>query len=333
MTRTNFKKVLLLDTAVGTSNMGDEIINLSIKKNWSELFHNNYLINLPTHTLQYSLFQKMIYKQKMELYKNADYKFLCGTNALYVNMLRPMPNWNITPLNCQLVQGTICLGVGIGTNGTKANYYTRKLYDKVLNHDYIHSVRDEKAKIFLEDLGFQALNTGCPTLWGLNEEHCKNIRTGKAGRVVFTLTNYIRDEENDRLMIECLLRNYEEVFFWPQCIADLEYMYSLGDFSKVKIIPPNLEAYENILNTEIDYVGNRLHGGIFALQHSCRTIIIEIDYRVREMNETYTLPSIKRTEIGSQLNDMINSNWTTKTIGIDSEIINKWKAQFEIEMD
>lgn len=223
------------------------------------------------------------------------------------------------------------LGGGIGVNGTKANYYTRKLYDKVLNHNYVHSVRDEKAKNFLENLGFQALNTGCPALWGLTEEHCKNIRIEKANRVVFTLTNYIKDEINDRKMIDCLLRNYEEVFFWSQSIADLKYMCSLGSFSKIKIIPPNLEAYENILNTEIDYIGNRLHGGIFALQHSCRTIIIEIDYRVREMKETYILPSIKRTEIGIQLSDMINDNWATKPIGINLEIIQKWKAQFQMD--
>lgn len=222
-------------------------------------------------------------------------------------------------------------GGGIGINDVKANFYTRKLYDKVLSHNYIHSVRDEKTKIFLEDLGFQALNTGCPTLWGISDKHCKNIRPEKAEQVVFTLTNYIKDEINDRKMIECLLKNYEEVFCWPQCIADLEYLYSLGSFSRVKIIAPNLEAYENILNMEIDYVGNRLHGGIFALQHSCRTIIIEIDYRVREMQETYALPSIKRTEIGVQLNDMINSSWTTKPIGINPEIIQKWKAQFKME--
>ena len=32
------KNVLLLDTSVGSLNQGDEIINISIKKNWSELF-------------------------------------------------------------------------------------------------------------------------------------------------------------------------------------------------------------------------------------------------------------------------------------------------------
>ena len=40
------KNVLLLDTSVGSLNQGDEIINISIKKNWSELFENNYIMNM-----------------------------------------------------------------------------------------------------------------------------------------------------------------------------------------------------------------------------------------------------------------------------------------------
>lgn len=37
------KKVLFLDTSIATSNIGDEIINISIKNNFPEIFNDNYI--------------------------------------------------------------------------------------------------------------------------------------------------------------------------------------------------------------------------------------------------------------------------------------------------
>lgn len=44
------KTVLMFDTSIATLNVGDEIINLSIKKNWPEIFNENYILTMPTHT-------------------------------------------------------------------------------------------------------------------------------------------------------------------------------------------------------------------------------------------------------------------------------------------
>ena len=38
------KKVLFLDTSIATSNIGDEIINISIKNNFPEIFNSPLLI-------------------------------------------------------------------------------------------------------------------------------------------------------------------------------------------------------------------------------------------------------------------------------------------------
>ncbi len=323
------KNILMLDTSVATTNIGDEIINVSIKNNWEDVFKKNYIVTLPTHTMQYSLLQKVLYKETMNVFKNAEYKFLCGTNALYTNMLRPFPSWNINLFNCELVHDTVCLGVGIGENSKTCNLYTKLLYDKVLSHKYIHSVRDEKAKKFLDEQGFKVINTGCPTLWGITEEFCSTIPKEKANSVVFTLTHYLSDRTKDREMVECLKRNYEKVYFWPQCIGDLEYLDSICDSNDIIVVPANLDAYDELLSTNIDYVGNRLHGGIFAMQHRCRTIIIGIDYRLKEMRETYCLPALNREEIPEKLERMITSEWETRPIGIDENKIRIWKSQFE----
>lgn len=325
------KNILMLDTSIGSLNQGDEIINLSIRKNWKQLFHDNYVMYLATHTPMYTPIQSLLYKKKLSVFRDADYKFLCGTNALYTNMLRPLPTWNINILNCDLASGTICMGAGIGINSKRVNLYTRKLYDKVLNHEYIHSVRDKKTEDFLKELGFKAVNTGCPTLWGLTSELCSTIPKTKGKHVVFTLTYYKRDIINDKKMIEILKDNYEELFFWPQCMKDLEYLTQLGENKDVKIVSPNVSAYEAILNLpDTDYVGNRLHGGIFALQHRCRSIIVSIDYRAEEMSRSYSFECIPRNQISNILDEKINSTWSTSIKGLDFETIERWKCQFKI---
>lgn len=324
------KTVLFFDTSIATLNTGDEIINVSIKNNWREIYNNNYVLRMATHTPNYYWWQNLIYK-KHKIYENADYKFLCGTNILYTNMLRPEPAWNVFINNTRNIRNTICVGVGIGKNSKRINLYTKMLYKKILSKDYIHSVRDEAAKKLLESLGFKAINTGCPTLWGLTPEHCKEIPVKKCNSVVFTLTSYQPDYVNDKKMIEIIKRNYKNVYFWPQSINDYKYLLELKMNDNVKIISPNLEGYDEILNQEIDYVGNRLHGGIFALQHKCRTIIIGIDYRVEEMGKSFSIPFIMRDEINDNLEDFINRDFETKISGIDFQLINKWKEQFNDE--
>lgn len=323
------KSIVLFDTAVGSLNQGDEIINISIKRNWPELYGDNYIICLASHTPLYTPLQNFLYKSKFEAITKADYKFLCGTNALYTNMLRPRPAWNINLLNSSLARNTICIGTGVGINSKLPNLYTRMLYKRVLSKEYIHSVRDEKTKEFLEELGFQAVNTGCPTLWGITEELCNKIPERKSRKVVFTLTFYTPDRKNDEEMIRILQKNYEQVYFWPQCIQDLEYLRSFKNVDTIKIVAPNLIKYDEILSDqEIDYVGNRLHGGIFAIQHARRAIIVSIDYRAKEMSANYTFPCIERNDISDKLDNMINSVWKTRINGIDHKKIEEWKRQF-----
>lgn len=325
------KKIVMLDTSISSINQGDEIINLSIKKNWPELFQKNYIFTLASHSTMFGWFQTTFFKKKFRVIDDADYKFLCGTNALYKNMLRPKPNWNINPANVKLVKNTICIGVGMGNNSNHVNFYTRWLLDKALSHDFIHSTRDEKTKDFLEQLGFKAVNTGCPTMWGLMPDKLTAIPQKKAESVVFTLTYYGPDRDNDLAMIEILKQNYQKVYFWPQCIRDLEYLQSLSDLKGIEIVAPNLESYDAILNTGVDYVGNRLHGGIFALQHACRAIIIAIDHRAIDINADYSFPCIERKHIPLKLNDMINDSWETKIKGLDFEKIDLWKKQFHFD--
>ena len=76
-------------------------------------------------------------------------------------------------------------------------------------------------------------------------------------------------------------------------------------------------------NSEIDYVGTRLHGGIRALQKGRRTIIIGIDNRAIEIEKNINF-NIVNFENLSELENRINSKWETE-LNIDEANITKWK--------
>lgn len=322
------KRVICFDTSIATSNMGDYIIADSCEKQLSFILKDNFVLRFPTHTPishWYQDFRKFSGGRYRDF---ADYKFLFGTNALNSNMFVPTPLWNINLFNNRMAKGVICVGVGMGSSILKANKYTEFLLKKTLNREYAHSTRDEKTAIFLRSMGFKAINTGCATTWNLTESLCEQIPHKKAKKVVFTLTDYMRDPEVDKLLIDILIENYERVYFWVQGIDDCDYLQSLTDNHSIEIIPPSLTCYDKILLEDVDYIGTRLHAGIRAIQKKKRSIIIEVDNRASDMKECISLNTIKRNDVKMNLEKMLNCDIFT-SLGVDTDSIAAWKDQFD----
>ncbi len=323
------RKILIFDPSIGTTNLGDEIIANSAYFYLNKLFSNDFIIRLPSRMPLMRSYQK---SKKYSLYRNiinSDLKIICGTNLLYTNMLRPWPLLNINIFDTKLYKNIILMGVGCGINSKNINMYTKYIYEKTLHHDFIHSVRDDFTKNFLETLGFKVINTGCPTLWKLDNEFCKLIPRNKSENVIFTITDYAKDHVNDKLLINILKRNYKKIYFWPQGIEDLKYLKSLEIDSSIIILPPNLKEFEKYLNsTETDYIGTRLHAGIFALQHKVRSIILSVDYRAKNMSNQFALPIFERKEYVAKLEDLIYQEINIHNICKKENYI-KWLAQFQ----
>lgn len=320
------KKVIIFDTASASLNKGDEIIMQSARKELHEIVNDSFVVSIPTHTPAFHWYQTTNANPKVKFMKDVNLKFVCGSNLLYTNMLRPWPNWNINIFNSKPIRGSILLGVGCGVNSKKLNFYTKKLYTSVLSKEYVHSVRDDKTKSILENIGFNAINTGCPTLWSLSPELCNEIPTKKTNSVVFTLTDYSRDIDSDQKLINILKENYEKIYFWPQGSGDYEYFNTFENLSGIEVIPPTVEEFSSILNNDIDYVGTRLHGGIYGMKHRRRSIIIAVDHRAREMNKSYNINCLERKEI-DKLSQLINSEFTT-SVNLNNENIKQWIKQF-----
>ncbi len=323
------KKIVILDTSIGTGNKGDNMIVNSTKKALGSFLTENDTTYFPTHTVVFPWYQNFM-NWRSDYVKNADYKFIFGTNLLKTNMRKMKPQWNINFFNCMALKNTILVGVGNSNNSRtgEMNQYTKRLWKKVLSQEYIHSVRDDSTKEMLESMGFKAINTGCPTLWGLDEKHCSQIPKEKAKEVVFCFHDENKAPETDQKFLDMLIKNYDKLYFWAQSVNDVKYLNTFKNIENIEIIPPSLEGYGYWLDTKnVDYVGMRLHGGIFAMQHKKRAIIVSVDHRAKNINKTNKINSIPRTEL-TQIEEKINTSFETKVF-VDYDKINEWMSQFE----
>lgn len=320
------RNILILDTSVASQNKGDDIIMECCRNELEFILKANFEYTLPTHVSPFHWYQVWRNSYRIKSYANCELKFIGGSNILCKDLLTHYPQWNINWFNCKPLMG--CIGVGVGAgSGDKSNWYTRKMYQRVLSHDYYHSVRDERTKAYLESLGLKAINTGCVTMWMLTPEFCKTIPASKSDKVVFTLTRRPQRDQRNQFLIDTLKDNYQEVFFWPQGISDYEYLHQFNHVDGIKILPASKKAYDEFLTDNVtDYVGTRLHGGVYAMRHGRRAIIIAIDERAREINASNHLNCIDINELSS-LPDFVNSVIETRVM-MDFDSINKWKEQF-----
>ena len=323
--------VLILDTSIASFNKGDDIIMECTRKELAPILEESFELTLPTHVSPFHWYQVWRNSFYVQQFINCKYKFVGGSNILIPNLLTHFPQWNINLFNYQPMKGCIMVGVGAGAGAEgKIDRYTQYVYQHLLNHELYHSARDERSKVYMERLGLKAINTGCVTMWMLTPEFCKTIPSKKATRVVFTLTkgNLPIQREKDQHIIDTLRRCYQEIYFWPQGIEDEDYFLGLANTEGIKMLGASKQAYDDYLtNNDTDYVGTRLHGGVYAMRHRRRAIIIAIDERARAINEKNHLNCIDFNQL-EHLEEMIESEFSTEIV-MDHESIKKWKSQFK----
>lgn len=322
--------ILILDTSIASGNKGDDIIMECTRKELAPLLDHSFELTLPTHVSPFHWYQVWRNSYSVQRFRNCRYKFVGGSNILIPRLFTHYPQWNINLFNYQPMKGCILVGVGAGA-GAEGNidWYTKYIYQHLLNRDYYHSVRDERSKQYLERLGLKAINTGCVTMWMLTPEFCEKIPHNKADKVVFTLTPSSNPQKmaRDKVILNILLRNYKEIYFWPQGVDDYDYFHRLNNVDSVHILQASKYAYDEYLtHNETDYVGTRLHGGVYAMRHGRRSIIIAIDERARSINEKNHLNCIDCNHL-EDLERLIQSSFATH-VKMDFESIGLWKQQF-----
>lgn len=339
---TKIYKITKLNPSISSENVGDHIISQYCDDIFLNMFGEALYVNIPTREKLSDVSRRHV--------ATSDYSFVCGTNLLASNMWK-WKQWNINILEALDILNTnvrkkeylfpkkVCskyennklllFGVGWWQYQEKPDIYTKCLLKLILHRKMIHSVRDSYTENMLKSIGIDnVLNTSCPTMWKLTETFCKTIPIKKSRKVVTTLTNYNMSKDKDEILLDILLRNYEQVFVWLQAIEDQQYLFTLKQHEKVKIIYPNLLAYDRFLDeSNVDYVGTRLHGGIHALNKRKRTVILAVDNRALEIAKDTNLPVIRRENIETQLEKWIQGSNEVK-ISLPHDNIERWIKQF-----
>lgn len=304
-------RTILLDPSISSANIGDQIIQQSVKNSMDGVLE--FHAGLPTQRALNSAERKIAYE--------SDLAIVGGTNLLSSNM--PWyRQWKIDFRTSNALKNKVVLmGVGWWQYQDEPNFFTKWMLDRVLSRDHVHSVRDDYTRIRLEKLGFDVINTACPTMWQLSVVMPSESRPSTC---IVTLTDYNKDISEDQWLLDEVSKYYEDVVIWPQAQRDASYARTLsGNF---RVADPTLEAYEEILSRDVDYIGTRLHGGVRAFQRQHWGLIVAVDNRALEISRDTKLPVHargKREEIAQSI-----KRRSQAAISLPTESINRWKQQF-----
>ncbi len=310
--------ISVFDTTIAGDNLGNNIIMDSVNNIIDELFPNDFI-------LYHSAFD-FIGTRSITGIQRSMHTFFGGSNMLSAQM-DVYTQWSIAHAR-EKVSDVILCGVGWWQYQEDVNQYTHDLLHDVLHHDIVHSVRDAYTQKKLQSVGFKnVVNTLCPTMWGLTADHCAQIPKEKAENVVVTFTNYNINIEYDYLMLNILKKKYKDVYLWVQGPEDEPYAQAI--LPEVKIVPPRVEAFNNLLNSDLDieYIGTRLHAGLRALQCKRRATILAVDNRATEIARDSGLNVIPRENL-EELYKKIHENARVK-LNIPWKAIEFWKNQFK----
>ena len=315
---TGLKRVALLDTAVASTNLGDRIIMDAVRRELAPLIGDAFPFDIATHEWMGSKSRSLI--------RRSDLAVVGGTSLLSSHIgLRS--TWKLSPLDGLAGLNLVLMGAGWRAYQGRSDPYSAWLLRSVLSRKRVHSVRDGYSARKLAALGLDnVLNTACPTLWALTPERLAATPREQGQAAVVTLSAHFGRPQHDRELLQLLARCYETVYFWPQSDEDFAYVRDLGD-AKLTHLAPTLEAYDALLRDapSLDHVGVRLHGGIRALQHGRRTLIIEVDNRAKTIAEDVALPTVARGD-AVELERRIRSSFETR-LKLPWQAIQDWKSQ------
>lgn len=319
-TASGFSRVAIYDTSIGSPNLGDQIIMESVNAEVERLFPGAFVYRIPTHD--------RLGKYGRRILRKADIVIAGGTNLLfsYWSKLRP---WRLGPADL-FAAGRKCvlMGTGWSTYLDAPSLPVRLAFRQLLSPTALHAVRDGYSARHLAEANIaNVLNTGCPTLWRLTPDRLAAVPGQKGHGVVTTITDYARSPEADRMMLKTLLDSYATVYFWPQGAGDLDYLRAL-DVAGLTMLRSSLSHFDALLaeTPGIDYVGTRLHGGIRALQHGRRSLVVSVDNRAREMGGDFRLPILERDDIAG-LAGRIEGGIGLE-VALPQEAIARWRGQF-----
>ncbi|MBN2906251.1 MAG: polysaccharide pyruvyl transferase family protein [Rhodobacteraceae bacterium] len=312
--------VALFDPGIATRNAGDEIIAEAALAEVARLFPTAFVARVPTH--------ERLGPRSWRLAHQAHTRIVAGSNILGPRMVFDR-QWRIRPWDMVAVRGLRLLAAGWRGDDEARYPLSDRMLRGLLTRDGLHSVRDGQTLRCLADRGIRnVVNTGCVTMWRLDTDRLAALPVTLAPSAVTTI-NAGRRHPADDAVLDMLLARYRLVWLWPQGIDDLPLAQDLAlRHPRLRLVGPTLSAYDALLRGEqVDFVGNRLHGGIRALQHGRRALILGVDNRAREIARDTGLPVQEIAQGADALAARLDAPQPIQ-ITLPRAGIARWRAQF-----
>lgn len=314
------KAAVILDPAIGTRNAGDEVIADAARRWIRTALPQHFLTTAPTH--------ESMGIRSHRLIRQSEYAIVGGSNIL-TSTLYSDRGWRVGLRDMAFVNKLILLAAGWRDYERKPTAFTKLMLSRLLDKEAVHSVRDTHTKDMLAAAGItNVVVTSCVTMWQLTPEHLAKITKEKGDSVVTTFSMR-KPAPTDKRMLDLLLKLYNKVYIWPQGIDDLDYVSKLSA-GRATLLAPTLEAYDELLESDqrLDYIGNRLHAGIRALQKKRRSYIIAIDNRAAEIGKDTDLAVIPRDANEDEITKLIEADYVP-VIKLPQKEIDSWLGQFQ----
>lgn len=291
-------QVALIDPGMYTfsqhsPNLGDLIISRASKREIQHMFSDDVQIEaIPSHA--------KLGKRSYEIIEKSDHVIVGGSNLFWFRLF-PRASWPLGVTDLFKLKNVTFLGVGWGSYDITTGPFGKATCKRIFDPSSVNSFRDQYSVQKAVELNIpNPIFTGCQTTWIFGRGHEIN-QSDYAKKCIFTLTDYAKDSLRDRQLIETLKSFYGEdnLYFWPQGKKDQEYVLTLN-FSPDRILDYSLESFTNFcMAGDVDYVGTRLHGGIYAMELGAKAIIIAVDNRATEMGADLGLTIVERTELNT----------------------------------
>lgn len=273
-----------LNPALGSQNTGDEIIADAVRV---EL---NALGLKPT---EFST-RRAWTRAERAAARTCGLFFLGGTNILSSEPQK-YRQWIFGLRDANVMRSKVVLtGVGWWQYQDRPNALARTALGWLLSPTVAHAVRDSYTERQLAGIDRPVLMTSCPTAWSLDRH--RGARVDFSGRIVATITDYLRDPVADGVLLSALRERAAVLTVWPQGHEDADYVRSLG-FGE-HLSEPGLSTFAGLLRPDdACYVGTRLHAGIRAMQLGRASLIVAIDNRAAEMGADIGFTTVPRTDL------------------------------------
>lgn len=304
----------MIDPSISSFNVGDKIVSHYCERHLKQIFPDAFFIKVSAYN--------KVDDRTIEIIRQSEHIFFCGTAPITseISFRWPIERWDYSRKVTMM---------GVGWNNTAEPDLTSRavqIYDSNLSQNYYHAVRDNLSKDKLGYINRLFVNTSCPSMWDINKLRIDNK---KYNWVVFTLNSARSNAYFDQKIYKMLMKKYEgRVIFFAQSPKDYGYFMSIMNEKPAHICQSSFEAYSDVLRHGCDYVGTRLHGGIHALNHYLKTVIVGVDNRAVSLADDFGLPVI---EYQQGIDYMIEQKLSNYEINIElpTDNIQKWKDQFK----